>query len=309
MSIADSSRTRLAYIAESTWGTTPSNPTWKNLRITAESFTFDTETVTSNELRPDRNIPDLTRVGRSASGGFDLEMSYGTFDDLLESVLFGTWTTDVLKNGITPKSFSFEKTFETGATDAFLRYVGCYGNEFNLNCEAGQILTGSMSFLGKGGSVGQAILSGATYTPASTTEPVLDATADFGTLSLTGIVGTPKLMSVSLACTNNLRGQRAVANIELVGVGTGRFELTGQIRAYFEDSALYEAYLDGDELTLSFQVGRTAGSKYQFDIPRLKIESATVVAGGNDQDIMVDLNYRGLYDSTEACTLMLTRGI
>ncbi len=308
MSIADSSKTRVGFITEVAWGTTPATPVFQNLRITGESFNFDAENVVSNELRPDRNIPDLTRVGRSASGGFDMELSYGTFDTIFESVMFGAWATNVLKNGVTGKSFTFEKTFETGVTDQYLRYTGMYANEFSMNCEAGSIITGSFAFVGKGGAVDSAIIAGATYTAAGVA-PVLDATSDFGTLTFTGLVGTPKLMSVSLNVTNNLRPQKAIANIELVGVGTGRFELTGTIRAYFEDAELYQAYLDGDELALSFQVGRTAGSKYQVDVPKLKIESAEVVAGGNDQDIMVDLNFRGLYDTTEACTLKITRAI
>ena len=308
MTIANSSQTRLAFITEATWGITPATPVFQNLRYTGEGFNFDTETVKSNEIREDRNVADLIRVGRSASGNFDFELSYGTYDSILESALFGAWTADVLKNGNTEKSFSFEKKFETGATDAFLRYVGCFANEFSLNAEAGQILTGSFGFIGKGGTVGSAIIAGATYVDAGV-DPVLDATADFGNLSITGVVGSPKLMSVALQSTNNLRPQKAISNIELVGVGTGRFELTGTMRAYFETAALYQAYLDGTNLALSFQAGRTTLNKYQFDVPNFKIDKAEVVAGGNDADVMADISFTGLYDETEECTLMITRAV
>lgn len=54
--MSDTNRIRLAYGAESTYGTAPSGNPAKELRLTSESLKQDTGTVTSGEIRNDRNI-------------------------------------------------------------------------------------------------------------------------------------------------------------------------------------------------------------------------------------------------------------
>ena len=117
--MVDSSQTRLASIAEVTYGTTPSSPTFLEQRFTSEGLNANIENVVSNEIRADRNVSDLVQVGSSAGGPVAFELSYGSFEDWLESLMFSTWSSNVLKNGNTQKSFTLEKTFEGGATDQY----------------------------------------------------------------------------------------------------------------------------------------------------------------------------------------------
>lgn len=308
MAFANASETRLAFVTESAFGVTPATPTFQNLRFTGESLNLDRENVVSNEIRPDRNVPDLIQVGGGASGGFDFELSYGTFDTLLESVMQNAWNADVLKNGITPKFLTLEKTFELGATDSFIRYTGMAADTLSLNCAARQIVTGSFGFMGKGGSADTSIISGATYTDATTTD-VLDAASSFANLTVEGVSPSPRLMSVALNITNNLRMQPEIGAIDTAGIGSGRFEVTGTIEAYFETNDLYSQFLAGTGVGLSFTVGKVTTEKYTIECPRIKFETAEAVAGGNDTDVMVSLGFRALYDAVEECSLIITREV
>lgn len=312
MSFADASQTRLAYVVESTFGTIPTSPGFQTARYTGESLQYNTENVVSNEIRSDRNVPDIIRVGNSGAGGFDFELSYGAFDDFFESALFSTFTADVLKNGTTRKSLTLEKTFETGALDAYLRYRGMIVNEMSLNFEAGQIVTGSMSFRGMGGSAGSSALSGATYAAANT-KAVMNAADGFAALTLGGSSPTPCVQAVTMAINNNLRIQRCLGQIDAHGIGAGRFEVTGSVRAYFESLDLYQLYLDGTASSLSWTVGRTTLEKYNFSMPNIKFETGNVVAQGNDQDVVAELTYRALFDGSLSpnsdCSLIITRAV
>ena len=75
------------------------------LRITGTpSLAFQPQTVTSNEIRPDRQVSDLIAVGAEAGGDVGFELSFGTFDDVIESALFSSWVNtpqDVGTTGIT----------------------------------------------------------------------------------------------------------------------------------------------------------------------------------------------------------------
>jgi hypothetical protein len=303
--MTDSSQTRLAYIAESTYGTTPSTPVFKNLRFTSESFNPAIQYVSSNEIRSDRNVPDMTRVGQDAAGEFGFELSYGSFDDILESLLFSTWSTNVIKNGVAQKAFTIEKTFEAGTTDQFHRYTGCIANTMSLSVRAKEIVTGSFGFMAKTATSGQAIISGATYT-AVNSNPVINAANNFAALAITG-ASSPQIMGLSLNVNNNLRQQPVVGSIANKGLSAGQCVVTGEIEAYFENQALFELYLADTYTDLTFELGGASSLKYAFLVPKIKLTGGEVVAGGNNQDVMVKLPFQAVYNSSDAATIKITR--
>ncbi|MBN8958581.1 MAG: phage tail protein [Rhizobiales bacterium] len=110
MAFASGSEVRRAYVAESAWGTTPTTPVFKVLRTTGGNIRNNKTTKKSNEIQADRNVRDEFMTALGASGSYNFELSYASFDDIFESVLAGTWATDVLKNGATRKYFTFEET-------------------------------------------------------------------------------------------------------------------------------------------------------------------------------------------------------
>src|SRR5690554_4597229 len=99
---ASTNEVRLAMIAETAWGETPTTPTFDTVRLTSESFQPSKETVDSSEIRSDRNLAETMMVGQGAEGSIDFEWSYGTFDDLLAAALFSDWSNDELVNGVDP---------------------------------------------------------------------------------------------------------------------------------------------------------------------------------------------------------------
>ena len=302
--MVDSSQTRLAYIAESAYGTTPTTPAFLNQRFVSESLNANIENVVSNEIRADRNVTDLIQVGADGGGSVDFELSYGSFDDWLESLMFSTWSTNVLKNGNTQKSFTIEKTFEGGATDQYHRFTGCVANSLSLAIQAKQVVTGSFEFLCKGSTAAQAIISGATYTAANS-NPVINAAANFASLAMTSVT-SPELMSLNLKITNNLRRQAVVGSIDARGIGTGRFEVTGEAVMYFTNASAYDLFLAGTATDLTFALGGASSKKYLFELANIKFEKGEIVAGGNDQDVMAKMSFRALFDGTDN-TLKITR--
>ena len=81
----DSNYTNLAYVEEATIGTTPASALTR-LRRTGGSLRPMMGTTRSNEIRSDLRAGPPIRTSESVSGGFPIEWSYGTFDDLLEGI-------------------------------------------------------------------------------------------------------------------------------------------------------------------------------------------------------------------------------
>ncbi len=91
--MSDTNRVSLGIVEEITPGTTPATPAFQVLRITGTpSLAFNPVTVTSEEIRSDRNITDLILVGAESGGDAGHELSHGALDTILEGALFNVWT-------------------------------------------------------------------------------------------------------------------------------------------------------------------------------------------------------------------------
>ena len=100
MNFATANRTTVLRVKETTWGVTPATPALIQCRMTGEALDDTTKTLTSKEIRADRMVADLVVVDESPGGDLNFEMSYGSFTDLLESLLMTTLTTPLAIVGV-----------------------------------------------------------------------------------------------------------------------------------------------------------------------------------------------------------------
>lgn len=309
MPIAEASQSRLAYVVETVPGTTPATPTFKVMREVSESIVLRKTTINSDEIRADANLSSIIDVGRMVEGSVNAELSYGTFDDFLESLFRSTWASNVLKNGVTQKSFTLEKTFEQGTTDNFIRYRGCKVNTLELNLETRQIVRANFGIMGLGSPTPtQAIIAGATYS-APNSNPVLNANANIGSLVLGGVTSSPKIRSASLRFTSNLYANDILGQYEPDSHGIGRFEVSGELDTYFENIDVYSAIVGHSDVSLALTIGAASGSKYTISLPKLKLQEGSPQIGGNSQPVRLSVPFQAYYDSTLDATCSITRGV
>lgn len=114
--MSDTSRVNLSYLVETTWGQVPA-AALTDLRFTSERLKQATNTTRSREIRSDRQIPDIIRTRIEAQGGFDFEMSYGAFDDLIAGAMMGDWSTAVNISGTDISSVSADNSYNSTTTD------------------------------------------------------------------------------------------------------------------------------------------------------------------------------------------------
>lgn len=318
--MSESNRVRLCYLAESSWNVPPelAAATPQILRHTGnDSFSHNIENIVSSELRSDRNIPGVTQASKSCSGGFNFEFSYGTFDDLIESALYSSWSTDVIENGTTESSFMIEK----GMLDIaeYFAYTGMVVNQWSLNLSAGQIVTGSFEFVGgwpveDGAAIPvsiatnqQTAYAGGSYVAATTTD-VFNAIGNVATLQYDGSDFGAYVSDLSFTVNNNVRSINAVSYDRAVDVVAGKCDITGSMNLYFADDTIYDDFIAGSSgIELTFTLTDAAGNDYTFLFPEIKLESDTVNSGGSDSDVMENISWRAIYDSGEDSMIKITR--
>jgi len=305
----NSSQTELSIAAETTWGELPSPAAFQAIRITGESLKITNESVVSEEIRPDRNVPDTILVGGQASGGINGELSYGTFDQLFESVLFSAFTGSpavTLINGVAQKSFHIQKKQEgNGLAAVYELYKGMVADSVTLNIAAKEKMTLSVSFVGKGGEI--KTTETGTITDADSSE-IFDGANAFA-LTKAWTSPLPKLMSMSITINNGLAGRSVAGSRDLARVSAGRCSVTGSADFYFETKAMMDLFLAGTGGELEVTLGKDTGEKYTISMPNVKITDADHFSPNNSDDVMLKITWQALYDETLDGTIEITRAV
>lgn len=138
----DGSKTLYTFLAETTPGT-PIAGAYQTLRSKlGVKFDPTRETFQSKERRSDRQQGPLVYGTISGSASIPVEWSYGTYDALMEAVMGGTWTSEVLKIGNTARTFGFEETAsELGIVE---QNQGVQFSSFSISKKNNAIVEGSI---------------------------------------------------------------------------------------------------------------------------------------------------------------------
>ncbi len=297
---ASGSRQSVGYIAEVAYGTTPATPAFKALRLNSTTLALSKSTFGSNELRGDRQLADFRMGMRQATGNVVGELSAGSYDDILEGAMGSTWASNVLKAGVAQKSFTIERKFADVAQ--YLRYRGMEVDSMALSFTSGAVVGITFGFMGQNmDAPATSAIAGATY-PAPLTSAPMDA--------LTAAVqegGSPIAIvtEVSMTLNNNLAQRPVIGSNQSLEPSWGRSILTGQMTAYFDDSSLYNKYIN--ETASSLQVVASDGTKsYTFLVPKLKYTGADNPVSG-EGPVMVTMPFQGLLDPVTGTNLQITR--
>lgn len=211
---------------------------------------------------------------------------------------------EYIRNGITPHSF----TVERGHSDVgeYFLFPGMTVNEFSLSVVSEEIVTGSVSFVGKDASVAQAG-AGNTYVSPPIT-PFMSAAFNVAELLLDGSgIADCLLQSLTININNNVRGRTAVANFGFCSVADGEFSVGGDISLHFNDSSNWQKYRNNTAFSLSFVLYDNLGNAYVVELPRCKFSADNVNASAKNEDVTDEGAYYALVDSTGTYAIQITR--
>jgi len=306
---ADGSTVRLADVSEVTIGTIPATPAFQVMRYRTASVRIAKQTDISDEVRPDRNVPDIADVGRSVSGNIETRFSYGTYDAWLERLMASTWSADVLVNGASHKTGALEMTYPHGGTTSYIRYRGCRWNTLDLNLRSRQAVQATWGIMGiDSPTPTTAIIAGATYAAPTTSED-FNAGLNVANLAIssTTLVATPKVQALTLRINNGIYQVDVVGKYEPEGHGLGRFEVSGTATILFESLAAYTAILNHEDIAISFDLVDRAGNKYTFAIPKVKFMDGGPSAPGNGQPVILEVPFQAKLDTGIGGSISVTR--
>jgi hypothetical protein len=229
------------------------------------------------------------------------ELSYGTYDDLLEAAFCGTWASDVLKTGTTRRTFAILKRNLDIGLDTI--YRGCEINQLKLSCPLQEKIIATFSVIGKSEEA-YVVPVGATFDAKTTTDymTTFEGSLDIDSVGFNAATQLDITLDNAMAQKYSLFNRAAYANkIGMIGV-------SGSLSAYIEDAALKTRYRNEVDTALDVEMvdGTVNPNTYTLSLPRSRFTSATDSYSGDDFGIQ-QINFTGLLDDTDATELMLTR--
>lgn len=291
-------------------GTDSTTTEWKQLRYTGESLNFNIENTSSAEIRPDRVQADLVQTSASGGGDVNVELSYGSYDDFFEAALCGSWAANELVNGATRRFFTVRKHFQDMTPQQFHLYRGTAIEGFNFTMELGAIVNGAFNMVSFGIDSRTGIMTapfdGETTLDAPATVP-MNAVTNFQDFMMDGVPYSGCVSRMTMSLVNNIRAIQCLGSLTARDMRLGRIEITGEMEFYFNDASVYNKFVKGLEMDITFALEDAIGNRLTFDLPRVKFETGEVVAGGTNSDVMVSTNYRALYSASDTYMAKLTR--
>lgn len=302
MTIANGAQHSLHFIAESSYGSTPSTPTWTPMPHTATTLNLSKDGIESEKLRGDRQIEDFRHGNKSVGGDISAELEYGAFDDVLEAVMCGTWTTNVLKSGTTRRSFTIERKFADLATAEYHRHTGCEFNSMSMTVTPNAMVTTTFGVVGKDLSVSTTQVASSTYSADVGNTPF-----DSFTGSITeGGSSIATVTSISINIENGLEPLFSVGSSTTNRPSIGKSRVTGNLTCYFESNTLYSKFLNETSSEIVLTLTDLDGNSIQFDIPNVKYNTGQPDVSG-EGSVTVSMDFVALYNSSDATQLAITR--
>ncbi len=302
MTIATGSQHSLHYVVESTYGTTPTTPTWEPVCITGVSLGLTRDTIESGCLSSDRQVKDVRNGNKQLGGSIDSELIYTEADPLLEAALMGTWTANVLLAGTVRRSFTIERGFNGLDTPEYHRSTGVEFSGFDISLAPNSLATITYNTIGQGLNIDTSQIAGSNYNPMTTNKPF-----DSFTGSITeGGSAIAVVTQMDMTLDNGMEPTFTLFDDETIRPADGKSRITGTLTAYYEDSSYYSKFINGTDSAIVFIMIDPDGNQYEFNFPNVKYTGGNPDVSG-DGPVTLALEFSAVYDATEVSQIVITR--
>lgn len=307
MPFAQGARSGLAYIPETTWGTTPTTGNLVAIPYTGHSLNLTKEQIQSAAIMPDRMIRNDRHGNRQAAGDVTVEFGPVDFDPFLESAFMSSWATNVLKVGTAIKSFTINDGIQDVGQNRIFRGMTVGSATFSI--APNQMAGATFNFVGSDMTT-SASPARPTTTAASGNQPFDSCSGQIQIGNAGGtLTSVATITSIELTINNDMSPAFVVGSCSAAQLEYGMATVSGTISAYFDGLDLYNRFMNETETAISFTLNNAVGTRpYTFLIPRAKFNTGDMPVSGPKSRIMT-IGFSGIYDTTTNTVLQVTRTV
>ena len=205
-------------------------------------------------------------------------------------------------NGTTQSSFTIERQYGD-LSNEWAQYLGQVIGKLNFDFSLKQPAKGSFEFMGK--SEASVTASSGSGTDAATTTDVMNTVSNIQSILENNAAYTCNNLKIDLA--NNNRGRENLGTLGLASIGDGKVFLTGSHTAYYSSKTIMDKLLNDTKTSLALIIEDAAGNAYIIELPRMKYVDGKRVAGGENTDIVAEMQFEAYRHPTEDTSIRITK--
>jgi hypothetical protein len=297
----------MGIIAEAAYGAgAGAAPAFDTMLVRSGGPKLDTDTLEDDTIRGDFQRQGVRIGARKGTFAVNDWLRYGAYDAWLEALLGGTWAANVLKTGMTRRSFAIEEYFADLATaeNEYHEWDGCEFSSLDIKVANNQLVAADFGGVCRNLTPSTSAIASSTYNAASTNQPFSfkDAsfTADGSSLGI--------ITSWSLKIDRGLSPRYVANGIYSLRPDSKVVKVNGSIEVWLDvgATALITARLAETQKALGLSLLDLAGNTLAISVPALRFTSGSPDVKG-DGSIPVMFTFEAYYDSVTSSQLTITR--
>ena len=253
-------------------GSIPGNPVFKPIRFVSEGLSPAINQIESAEINQARQRAPSRGGTYNVTGEVAAEVSFGSFEDLIEAALQGTWTTDVLVVGSTEGSFAILERHTDIGVDYI--YRGSRVATMNIAAPLGDKAGVTFGILGTKAEE-YTVPGGATFDAATTTDMMVTTNGSF-TEDGTAIAYATEW---NVTIDNGMEAAFSLFQREAYCISNGIATVSGTMSAYLKDGTLWAKVLNEAE-TSHVVVLEVGADSYTIELPKVRYTQGQKQVGG-----------------------------
>jgi hypothetical protein len=290
--------TRIAICAETVPGTTNVTPTMLVLPAVKLDLELVQTTHNDTSIYSDRMERYVIPGDRKVTGSFSANLSHTNFSPLIQTAMFSTWSSNVIKTGKVLNTVTFEQ-WHSDISKGFV-YTGCFFDKMQIKIPVNGLVTIDGTVNGFNMTTETSSLS-ASPTAAVTEQPYVATTATLNE----GGSAIAYLTAIDIAIDNGAVALNVLGAVTPQGYTPGMSKVTGTITAWFPDLTLVNKFLNGT--STSIEVTLTDGvNTIDVLLPAIFYTGTKKPVQGQGA-ISVTLPFTAVRDGTALSNIVITR--
>lgn len=243
-------------------GGIPANPEFKPIRFVSEGLSPAINQIESAEINQARQRAPSRGGTYNVTGEIAAEVSFASFDDLIEAALQGTWTVDVLVVGSTERSFAILER-HTDISEDYI-YRGSRVATMNITAPLGDKAGITFGILGTKAEE-YTLPGGTTFAVATTSDMMVTTNGSFTEDGVAIAYAT----EWNVTLDNGMEAAFSLFQREAYCISNGIAVVTGTLSAYLVDGTLWAKVLNETETSHTVVLEEGVDS-YTIELPKVR---------------------------------------
>jgi hypothetical protein len=288
---------KVNLVAETTPGVTPATPTMIQIPVTKFDLELTQNTYEDTSIFADRMEHNSIAGLRKVTGSLAANLSHVNYAPILQTAMFNTFVSKVLKTGTNWNTLTFEEYDAVTAT-GFVS-TGCFADKLAIKVPVNGVVTVDATINGMSQTNETAPLS------ASPTAPVVEVPfTHLGGTIMEGGSAIAYLTAIDLTIDNGATELSVLGAQTPVGYTPGLSKVTGTLTAWVPNLTLFNKYFNQTQTSVNFTL--TDGTNtLEFNMPNVVYTSAKHPVAG-EKAVALTIAFKAIKDATTGSNLIIT---